>query len=155
MKISVFSKLSIILCLAICISLMVCACGSNNAGSNNNVTEEPPHTHSYVNGLCECGTIDPSLLEDLDKPNQPEKNTVTYTVTVVDQDGAPVVGAAVQLCVGNICRLPSPTDANGVAVFDFEPADYSVKVTVSGYTCEDYYYFDTNSTELNIVLTKN
>ena len=156
MKISVLSKLAIILCLALCISLMVCACGSNNEGSSG-TPNDPPHTHVYVDGKCECGEFDPNFdINDLDKPGNSDDNTVTYTVTVVDQNGAPVVGVYVQMCVGDLCKLPMPTNADGVVVFEnFDPADYSVKVNGAiGYTVEGSYHFAAGSTELTITLTK-
>ena len=109
------------------------------------------HTHNYVNGLCECGAFDANF--DLDQPSQPEDNTVTYTITVVDQNGAPVAGTPVQLFVGDICFIPRVTDANGVVVFDIEPADYSVSLPTED--INQVYYFNGASTELTIVLTKN
>lgn len=158
MKISVLSKLAMILCLAICISLMVCACGSNNAGSNDNTPDEPTHTHVYVDNQCECGAFDPNFdpfaPDKDDKPDNSDKNTVTYTVTVVDQDGAPVVGVPVQLCDGDLCLTPRVTDANGVVVFDIEPADYSVKIPLPEYMGQ-VYYFNGSSTELTITITAN
>ena len=142
MKISVLSKLAMILCLAICISLMVCACGSNNAGSNDN--------------QCACGAFDPNFdpfaPDKDDKPDNSDKNTVTYTVTVIDQDGAPVANTPVQLCVGDLCLTPRVTDANGVVVFDIEPADYSVKIPLPEYIGQ-VYYFNGSSTELTITIT--
>ena len=86
---------------------------------------------------------------------KPEDSTVTYKVTVVDENGAPLSGATVQLCVGDICRLPSVTNADGVATFNFDKADYTVKVTLAGYTGEAEYRFDANSTELKVQLTNN
>ena len=156
MKISVLSKLAMILCLALCISLMVCACGSNNAGSNDNTPDEPTHTHVYVDNQCECGAFDPNFDPfapgDNDKPGNSDKNTVTYTVTVVDQDGAPVADTPVQLCFGDLCLTPRVTDANGVVVFDIEPATYSVKLPVYDGLV---FYFDGDSTELTITITAN
>ena len=84
----------------------------------------------------------------------PEDTSVTYTVTVVDENGAAISGATVQLCVGDICRLPSVTNNEGVASFKFDEADYIVKVTLKGYTGEAYYAFPTGKTELTVQLTK-
>ena len=160
MKNSASSKILTIICIVLavvlCVVLAIYLFGSNDKTPDQ---ETPTHTHSFVEGKCSCGESDPNytpVIPDDDTPDNPVDNTVTYTVTVVDQDGAPVVGAAVQLCVGDLCKLPCPTDASGVSVFEnFEPADYSVKVTVSGYTVEEYYHFDTDSTELTITVTAN
>ena len=150
MKKSIFIKLFAILCI-LCMSLAICACGGGNQSETPNTHE---HTHSYVNGQCECGEFDPDFdpfaSDEDNKPDDSNKNTVTYTVTVVDQNGAPVAETPVQLCVGDICLTPRLTDANGVVVFNIEPADYSVKLPLySGLV----FYFDGDSTELTITLT--
>ena len=159
-------KIFAILCI-LCMSLAVCACKGGDDHTHSFVDGlcacgeldpdfEPEHEHAFVNGVCECGTLDPSILDDLDKPNDPDDKFVTYTVTVVDQNGAPVKDVYIQMCVGDLCKLPQPTDANGVVVFeDFDPADYSVKVNgADGYTFESSYHFAEGSTELTITLTK-
>ena len=85
----------------------------------------------------------------------PADTFVTYTVTVVDENNAPLAGATVQLCVGDICRLPVPTNAQGVATVTADKGDYTVKVTLAGYTGEPSYSFAADSTELTVQLTKN
>ena len=163
MKNSVLIKIFAILCI-LCMSLAVCACGGNN---NDGDTD---HTHSFVEGKCACGETDPNYQPEhthlfidgecrcgaLENESDNNDGLVTYTVTVVDQDGAPVVGVYIQMCVGDICKLPSPTDENGVAVFEgFDPAEYSVKINgATGYTVEAAYQFEAGSTELTITLTK-
>ena len=84
----------------------------------------------------------------------PEETRVTYTVTVVDENNAPLSGATVQMCVGDLCRLPAVTGENGVASFFFDPDDYTVKVTLKDYTGEASYKFAVGSTELTVQLTK-
>ena len=78
----------------------------------------------------------------------------TYTVKLIDTNNQPIVGTDVQLCVGVICRLPQATDANGVATFELDPDDYTVKIPfLTGYIIEPYYTFPSGSTELTIQLT--
>ena len=84
----------------------------------------------------------------------PEDTRVTYTVTVVDESGAPLPGAEVQLCVGDSCRLPVPTNAQGIATVTTNKDDYTVKVTLNGYTGEASYTFAADSLELTVQLTK-
>ena len=80
-------------------------------------------------------------------------NTVTYKVTVLEWPTDPIVGANVQLCVGDLCRLPVVTDENGVATFQLERADYTVKIVhLTGYEIEPYYNFEEGQTELTITL---
>ena len=84
----------------------------------------------------------------------PENTSVTYTVTVVDESGAPLPGAEVQLCVGDSCRLPVPTNAQGIATVTTNKDNYTVKVTLNGYTGEASYTFAADSLELTVQLTK-
>lgn len=167
MKNSVLIKIFAILCI-LCMSLAICACDNNQPEPHEHsfvegkcaCGESDPdynaHTHVYVDNQCECGEFDPDFdpfaPDKNDKPDNSDKNTVTYTVTVVDQDGAPVAETPVQLCVGDVCLTPRVTDANGVVVFDIEPAAYSVKLPLYDGLV---FYFDGDSTELTITLTAN
>ena len=61
-----------------------------------------------------------------------EGDPVTYTVTVKDIDGNPVVGARVQICNDTTCHgLPRITNENGIAVIDNIPFYTQNKVQVS------------------------
>lgn len=74
--------------------------------------------------LAACGeTPSPSL-----------KDPVTYTVTVVYEDGSPVEGAKVMLGENG----PYLTDANGAAKAELESGTYAVEVTglPAGYTAQ-------------------
>ncbi len=78
----------------------------------------------------------------------------TYTVKLIDTNNQPIVGTDVQLCVGDLCRLPQATNADGVATFELDPDNYTVKIpNLQGYVIEAYYTFPSNSTELTIQLT--
>ena len=102
----------------------------------------------------EVTTTEPEVTSTEPEVTPPEPASVTYTVTVVDENNAPLAGATVQMCFGDFCKLPAPTDANGVATFEFEEADYTVKVSLEGYTGEDYYNFAAGETTLTVQLTK-
>ena len=80
-------------------------------------------------------------------------NTANYTVTVVDEFEQPLKGATVQLCVGDLCQLPVLTDDNGVAVKNAKIDEYTVKVSLTGYSGEAYYSFPAGSTELTVTLS--
>ena len=77
----------------------------------------------------------------------------TYTITVVDQNNAPVKDVVVQLCVGEICQMYGMTDANGVSVQSQPAADYQIKLTIPGYTIEPYYAFPAGETSVTIQIT--
>ena len=137
-------KIIAVLCVLLGVMMLVCSCTGDGETTTAEVTTDAPAT-------------DPTPTETEKKePQQTEApNTkVTYKITVVDEAGAPLAGATVQLCVGDICRLPVPTDTNGVATFELDADDYKVKITLSGYTGEAEYSFPEGSTELKVTLTK-
>ena len=53
--------------------------------------------------------------------------TVTYTVSFVDQNGDPVPGCIINFCTDEACQ-PCFADANGVAVFTGSPYPYHLQV---------------------------
>ena len=91
------------------------------------------------------------LTVQLTKNQNQSSSKTTYTVTLVDMNNQPIVGTNVQICDETGCKLPIATDANGVATFELDPADYTVKIP--DLTGDTYYYFPSNSTELTIQLT--
>ena len=146
----------IAMCLILFVLMAVCAC--------NNDKTDPADTSASIEDI----TPPPSEPSDTTPPDAdtsvttpgnsgnetPTPTKVTYTVTVVDQANAPLAGATVQLCVGEICKLPVATDANGVATLELDEADYTVKVTLEGYTGEASYSFAEGATTITVQLTK-
>ena len=137
-------KMALLLCLTVCMLLCVVACKENDETPEVTTNEETTTTTQL--------TLPPELT--LPEETEPEDLSVTYTVTVVDENNAPLAGATVQLCVGELCRLPVFTGADGVAILKLDEADYTVKVTLGGYTGEAEYHFAAGSTELTVQLTK-
>ena len=83
-------------------------------------------------------------------------NTATYTITVEDNYGNRLAGVAVKMCIGELCRIPGVTDANGVSVQTWEKGDYKVEAILSGYYTEDqYHYFESGSTQMTITMIPN
>lgn len=150
MRRSVFHKLVIIFCIAISVLLIATAC--DGASGTNETTAAPETTAAETTTDASAETTAAPETTKADETTAPDTKN-TYTVTVVDADGAPLAGATVQLCVGDLCRLPVATDANGVAVIEADAGDYTVKVTLSGYTGEAQYSFPEGSTELTVTLT--
>ena len=64
-----------------------------------------------------------------------------YRVLAVDEAGAPVAGVAVQLCTDALCMM-AVTDADGVALFEAEPVECTVKVIAvpEGYQADEAEY---------------
>jgi len=135
-------KIATLFCLAICVMLLMAACNTKDETPQTTTNEE---TTSPEITTPEITTPEETTATD---------TSVTYTVTVVDENNAPLAGATVQLCVGELCRLPVFTGADGVAILKIDEADYTVKVTLGGYTGEAEYHFAAGSTELTVQLTK-
>lgn len=140
-------KFVAIICILASVLLIACACQTTvivNPEDNTTAstqTTEPESTPT----------------EPVTEPvTEPAFTGVIYKVTVVDENNAPLAGAMIQLCKDELCGMPGFTDANGVATFEYDaPANYTVKVTLTGYTGEAEYTFPANSTELTIQLTQN
>ena len=88
---------------------------------------------------------------------------VTYTVTVVDQNGDAVEGALVQMCTilengeTGQCMLPMPTDASGVRTLVWDETDFYATITKvpDGYTTDTTakHYFD-GEISITVTVTK-
>lgn len=133
---TISTKRILIFVLAVCLVFGLCACGASNG--------DPKETTAAT-----TAETTPETEETVDD------GKVTYTVKVVDESGAPVANAAVQICKDSC--LPGVTDAEGVATFRVaEDEGYKVSfLTVpEGYTAEaEEFYFETGATEMTITLT--
>lgn len=86
-----------------------------------------------------------------------EDNKLSYKVTVVDDAGNPIAGAMVQMCKDSC--VPAVTNADGIAEFKLEAADYDVKFIElpTGYTYsgqEQVFKFADGELKLTITLKK-
>lgn len=127
----------LMLILALCMVFALCACGNTNTGSET--TTQAPETSNTQSETQESTKAD--------------DGKVTYTVTVVDEGGNPIVGAFVQMCLDNC--YPMATNESGTATFNLEEADYKVSfVTMPvGYTVDvTEFYFAEGSRDLTITL---
>ena len=147
-------KIIIALCLVLSLTMLVCSCetGDNTDGTTpaEITTKAPDDNGSNPTS----GTTTAAQTTTAAPNNNNTPTTVTYTVKVIDETGAPVAGAAVQLCLGDLCKMPALTGADGVASFNYEPDNYKALVTIEGYNCGDYVFFAEGSTELTITITK-
>ena len=131
----------IALALALCMMLCLCACGSETAPETKPVETEAP---VVVATEAPAEETAPAIPEGM----------VQYKVTVVDEAGAPVVGAMVQLCKDSC--VPAVTDANGVATFTLPEDDYKASMLAMPAGFEyageaDTFYFE-GAYELTITL---
>ena len=123
----------VLLMLAVSLMFTMAACGDDN---NDKPVNE---------------TTDVTTVAD-ETTDEPEDDKVAYTVTVVDENNAPISGAMVQMCL-DAC-IPSLTNDEGVATFNLEEAEYKVSFVTApaGYAVEEAYYFDDGSYEMTITL---
>ncbi|MGN0998983.1 MAG: hypothetical protein ACI4PO_05475 [Faecousia sp.] len=134
-KQTIFGILALIACLCLC------ACGGETPTGTTAATDPNPTVTA------------PTQTEGTTAPTEDGK--ILYRVAVVDQDGNPVSGAMVQLCL-DTC-LPGATNASGVAEFKVTEADYKVSLMMmpAGYTYateEQEFHFAAGTTELTITL---
>ena len=103
-----------------------------------------------VFALCACGGKRAAA-----PTTEATEKIVTYTVKVVDQNGTPVEGITVQLCLDS-CFL-GQTDANGVATYEAAEGDYKVNFMVipMGYAPDSTeYHFEPGKYDLTLTLQK-
>ena len=148
--------LMLALVLTLSMALTLASCGE---------TPDPtpaPDDGETENGGNEGGNNDGGTTETPTKAN--------YVITVVDQNGDAVVGAAVSICTTDTgtCSMPVNTDANGVATHKNKKIQsYAAQVVIpEGYSHADQHEdasgstivkinFAEGATTLTIVLTKN
>ena len=133
-------KLALILALLMSLSCLLMACDTPAPDATDDTTVE---------------TTAPAT----EAPTEAPSTKTTYTVTVKDQNGNPVEGAAVQMCDDKGCKMPAATNAEGVVTFTYDPSNYHITVVEcpEGYTCdpEQAFYFEGEATELTVEITKN
>lgn len=128
------------LALMLCLALSLCACGGEQPSAETTEPAAPVETAPPA-----PETEAPVVEEEFDG----------YIVTVVDEEGNPIAGAVVQLCM-DTC-FPGITDETGAAKFSMEEADYKVSFAAlpAGYTYtteEQEFHFEAGSKELTITL---
>ena len=152
-------KILLALALALGMVMSLCACGAKTPEATTQATEATTEAAPEVTTQAtEATTQAPeatteAAAEDGEEQEATSGNPV-YSVTVVDQNGNPVVGAYVQFCL-EAC-YPAATDANGQASMELEGEGYKVSFLKlpEGYTDEGAgeYYFDAGSYEMTLTL---
>ena len=93
-----------------------------------------------------------------DQGNAQEQTTrdgkVTYTVTVVDANGAPIAGVAIQFCDDNGCRMPVATNADGVVTLTDLESNFHVTIASvpEGFAADATEYYFGGAFELTVTL---
>ena len=122
--------------LVVCMSLCFCACAN---------TQSPENTDP----------VDVGVWNDPQDPVQEDK--LTYTVTVEDENGKPLPGVTVLLCLET--GISAMTDEQGTVHWSVEENSYMVTFASlpDGYdyaTDVHEFYFDDNSTQMTLTLIK-
>lgn len=130
--------------LIVSVLMVFASCGSNDETAATNAPQASTPTAA--------ATKDPS------SEATPTPAAGKYKVTVVDNNGQPISGALIQLCLDETCN-PARTDKDGVAYFNVADANYKVSFLTLpegySYTGEDTnFYFEAGSYELTITLNK-
>jgi hypothetical protein len=135
----------IALILAMLMLLMLCACQNDKPDAPTTPSTQPSEP------------TQPSLNIPTDPTTKPiEDGKITYTVTVLDQNGDPVVGAKLQICDDNGCKLMT-TGENGVAQSSYKESNYHITILKlpAGYESDGTeFYFEEDNT-LTITVTKS
>ena len=133
---------AILLLLAVAMTAVACDNGNVETPTTEQSTEAP--------------TAAPTETET--ETEAPEETTddgkVTYTVTVVDANGAPVAGVAVQFCDDNGCRMPVATNAEGIVTLTDVESNFHVTIASvpEGYAEDTAEYYFEDGYELTITL---
>ena len=146
-------KIALLLALVLALSCLLIACDSADTTTDTTAADTTaPATE-------EATTEAPTEEITTEAPTEAPSTKITYTVIVKDQNGDVVAGAAVQMCDADTCKMPTATNEEGVATFNYDPSNYYVTVQEApeGYTCdpEQKFYFEGDATELTVTITKN
>lgn len=149
-------KIALMLALVLALSCLLMACDSSTTPEDTTIADT---TAEDTRAQVTVPAVGGSTEEPTEAPTEAPSTKVTYTVTVKDQNGNPVEGAAVQMCDDKGCKMPAPTGADGVVTFTYDPSNYHITIVEcpEGYTCdpEQAFYFEGESTELTVEITKN
>ena len=137
-------KKILVFTLALMLVLCLCACDQPNENAAGESTGSVPASSSVATKPSESASVIPD-------------GKVQHKVTVVDEEGNPIVGVYVQVCNDETCLMPVKTDEAGVATF--APADEGeyhanfLSGVPEGYEADaEVFDFAAGKTELTIVL---
>ena len=144
-----FKRIStLVLVSALLLSVLLCAVACDGGNTEEGTTAA--QTEAATTAQTEATTAEQTTEEVTT-----DDGKVTYTVTVVDANGAPVAGVAVQFCDDGGCRMPVPTNEQGVVTLTDEESNFHIMLVSvpAGYAADtNEYYFDG---ELEITVTLN
>jgi hypothetical protein len=135
--------LASVLCLCL-LCTVACDQGEGEEQSTKAETNAPESTEATTEQTTEQATEEVTT----------DDGKVTYTVKVVDANGAPVAGAAVQFCDDNGCRMPVATNAEGIVTLHEAESNFHVTLASvpEGFAADTTEYYFDGAFELTITL---
>jgi maltose-binding protein MalE len=135
--------LASVLCLCL-LCTVACDQGEGEEQSTKAETNAPESTEATTEQTTEQVTEEVTT----------DDGKVTYTVKVVDANGAPVAGAAVQFCDDNGCRMPVATNAEGIVTLRDAESNFHVTLASvpEGFAADPTEYYFDGAFELTITL---
>jgi hypothetical protein len=132
-----------VLCLCL-LCTVACDQGEGEEQSTKAETNAPESTEATTEQTTEQATEEVTT----------DDGKVTYTVKVVDANGAPVAGAAVQFCDDNGCRMPVATNAEGIVTLRDAESNFHVTLASvpEGFAADTTEYYFDGAFELTITL---
>lgn len=150
-----FKRFSALLAAALmlCVIMTAVACDSGEGeDTSDEQTTAAPAEGETTQATTEA--IPGETTEAVTGEETTDDGKVTYTVKVVDVNGAPVADVAIQFCDDNGCRMPVGTNAEGIVTLTDVESDFHVTVASvpAGFAADaNEYYFD-GALELTITL---
>ena len=131
--------------LALCTLMCFVACDGTD-GTDGETTTQAATQAPAQNGTTQAPTAE--------QTTQADDGKVTYTVKIVDANGAPIKGVEVQFCDDNGCRMPVATNEEGIVTLTDKASNFHVTIASvpAGYAADaNEYYFD-DEIELTVTL---
>ena len=137
----------------IVLACVLCACVLSCVACDNGQGEEQT-TDATTNAPAESNEATTEADEQTTDEVTTDDGKVTYTVKVVDANGAPVKDVAVQFCDDNGCRMPVPTNAEGIVTLTEAESNFHVTLASvpAGYAADTTEYYFDGAVELTITL---
>ena len=135
-------KIVLSVLLALLMMFSICACGADDKQETETTTAATEETTEATTEETTEATVDDGKM--------------AYKVIVVDESGAPIAGAMVQICEGTACN-PGVTNAEGVAEIRAVEGNYEAKMLSmpAGYTYateQEVFAYESGALEVTIVL---
>ena len=143
------------LMLVLCLAIALVACNTNDTEGETTATTTAAATEAPTT---EEATTEAPTTEEATTEAVTEADT-GYKVRVVDADGNAIKGVWIMVCKGDMCSVPTETDADGYAKFPTitdEGRQAKIAYPVDGYVVDTTKYidFEAGSFEMTIVLEK-